>query len=89
MLEQAIYHQPDSQYAYALTETKVALRLRTARSDVLQVCVLYGGKYDFARRRLRAPMRLSYTDRLYNYYTAELEEFCKYIDDIQFDKLED
>ncbi len=73
MLEQAIYHQPDSQYAYALTETKVALRLRTARSDVLQVCVLYGGKYDFARRRLRAPMRLSYTDRLYNYYTAELE----------------
>ena len=72
MREQAIYHKPETQYAYALTDDTVALRLRTAKEDTPSVRVLYGGKYDFAKRRLSARMRLSYSDRLYNYYTAEL-----------------
>lgn len=73
MLEQAIYHRPETQYSYALDKNTVALRLRTAKEDTPFVRVLYGGKYDFASARLSASMCLSYSDRLYNYYTAELK----------------
>lgn len=73
MQEQAMYHKPESQYAYALSENSVALRLRTAKEDTPEVSVLYGGKYDFARKRREKAMRLCCSDRLFNYYTAELE----------------
>ena len=73
MREQAIYHKPETQYAYALSKNRVALRLRTAKEDAPAVQVIYGGKYDFAKVRLSAPMRLAYSDRLFHYYTAELE----------------
>ena len=73
MQEQAMYHKPETQYAYALSENSVALRLRTAKEDTPEVSVLYGGKYDFAKKRREKPMRLCCSDRLFNYYTAELE----------------
>ena len=73
MQEQAMYHKPETQYAYALSENSVALRLRTAKEDTPEVSVLYGGKYDFARKRREKAMRLCCSDRLFNYYTAELE----------------
>lgn len=72
MQEQAMYHKPETQYAYALSENSVALRLRTAKEDTPEVSVLYGGKYDFARKRREKAMRLCCSDRLFNYYTAEL-----------------
>lgn len=72
MLEQALYHKPETEYCYAKSENTVALRLRAAKCDALQVSVIYGGKYDFAKRNFRAPLSLSFTDRLFNYYTAEL-----------------
>ena len=70
MQEQAMYHKPETQYAYALSENSVALRLRTAKEDTPEVSVLYGGKYDFARKRREKAMRLCCSDRLFNYYTA-------------------
>lgn len=73
MQEQAMYHKPETQYAYALSENSVALRLRTAKEDTPEVSVLYGGKYDFARKRREKAMRLCCSDRLFNYYTTELE----------------
>ena len=73
MQEQAMYHKPETQYAYALSENSVALRLRTAKEDTPEVSVLYGGKYDFAQKRREKAMRLCCSDRLFNYYTAELE----------------
>ena len=73
MREQAIYHKPETQYAYALSKNRVALRLRTAKEDAPAVQVIYGGKYDFAKVRISAPMRLACSDRLFHYYTAELE----------------
>ena len=73
MQEQAMYHKAETQYAYALSEKSVALRLRTAKEDTPEVSVLYGGKYDFARKRREKAMRLCCSDRLFNYYTAELE----------------
>lgn len=73
MQEQAMYHKPETQYAYAISENQVALRLRMAREDTPVVRVLYGGKYDFAQKRYSVPMSLTYSDRLYNYYTATLK----------------
>ena len=70
MQEQALFHKPDTQYAYALSENRVALRLRTAKEDTPSVRVLYGGKYDFAQERRSVPMSRSSSDRLYNYYTV-------------------
>lgn len=72
MLEQALYHKPETEYCYPISENTIALRLRASKTDALQVDVVYGGKYDFYEKRQRARMRLSYTDRLYNYFTAEL-----------------
>lgn len=72
MQEYAIYHQPESQYAYAKSEHIVALRLRTAKSDRISVRVLYGGKYDFARKHKACEMTLGYSDRLFNYYVADV-----------------
>ena len=73
MLEQAILHKPDTEYGYASGKRSVSLRIRTAKEDKPEISVIYGGKYDFARRHSRARMELSYTDRLFNYYTAELK----------------
>ena len=72
MLEQALYHKPETEYCYPISENTIALRLRVSKTDALQVDVVYGGKYDFYEKRRRARMTLSYTDRLYNYFTAEL-----------------
>lgn len=73
MIEYAILHKPETEYAYAKDKNTIALRLRTAREDVLTVNVIYGGKYDFAQRYYRAEMTLSYTDKLFNYYTVDLK----------------
>ncbi len=73
MKEQAIYHKPESEYGYAQNGNTFCLRLRTAREDSVEVAVLYGGKYDFWETQYRQEMVLSYRDRLYNYYTAQLQ----------------
>ena len=73
MLEEALYHKPETEYCYPKSESAVALRLRTAKSDFPVVNVIYGGKYDFAEKHCRAAMRLAYKDGLYHYYTAEIE----------------
>ncbi len=73
MIEQAIYHKPECEYGYAKNGQTFCLRLRIAREDSVEVAVLYGGKYDFWETQLRQEMVLSYRDRLYNYYTAQLQ----------------
>lgn len=73
MLEEALYHMPETQYGYALDSETYSLRLRTARSDTPKVTAIYGGKYDFWKTRRRKEMALLYRDRLYNYYAVELK----------------
>ncbi len=72
MIEQAIYHKPESEYGYAVDGRTFCLRIRTAREDRPKITVIYGGKYDFWETQFRKEMTLSYCDRLYNYYTVEL-----------------
>lgn len=73
MIEQAIYHRPETEYGYAKDGRTFCLRIRTAREDSPRITVVYGGKYDFWETQFRKEMSLSYRDRLYNYYTAELQ----------------
>ena len=73
MIEQAIFHKPETEYAYAKDQKTISLRIRIAREDIPNIYVIYGGKYNFAQKFNRAQMELSYTDRLFNYYTIDLE----------------
>ena len=47
MQEQAMYHKPETQYAYALSENSVALRLRTAKEDTPEVSVSLMRNFQF------------------------------------------
>lgn len=73
MIEQAIYHKPETEYGYAKDGKTFCLRIRTARKDCPKITVVYGGKYDFWETQYRKEMTLSYRDRLYNYYTLEIQ----------------
>ena len=73
MNEQAIYHKPETEYGYARDGKTFCLRIRTAREDTPKITVIYGGKYDFWETRFRKDMTLSCRDRLYNYYTADIQ----------------
>ena len=73
MNEYALYHKPDTQYSYAKSENVISVRFRTAKEDSLTVYVIYGGKYTYAQKRFKKELSLRYTDRLYNYYAADLQ----------------
>lgn len=73
MIEQAIYHKPETEYGYARDGRTFCLRIRTAREDTPEITVVYGGKYDFWETQHRKKMHLSCRDRLYNYYTVEIQ----------------
>ncbi len=72
MLEEAIFHKPETEYCYAKNENTVALRLRVAKQDMPQISVIYGCKYDFFKNRKIAEMQLKFTDKLFNYYAVNL-----------------
>lgn len=73
MNEYAIHHIPESKYCFAINENTVVLRLRVSVEDFPEsVEVVYGGKYDYATQRKCAPMKRSFHDRLFAYYTVSL-----------------
>lgn len=73
MLEQALYHKPETEYGYARDGRTFCLRIRTAREDTPEITLVYGGKYDFWETQERKEMTLSFRDRLFNYYTVEIQ----------------
>lgn len=73
MLEQALYHKPETEYGYARDGRTFCLRIRTAREDTPEITLVYGGKYDFWETQERKKMTLSFRDRLFNYYTVEIQ----------------
>lgn len=72
MLEEAIFHKPETEYCYAKSQNRVALRIRVAKKDRPEISIIYGCKYDFFQNHFEAQMSLSFTDNLFNYYTVEL-----------------
>lgn len=70
----AIYHRPDSEYAYLYTKDVVHIRLRTAKNDMNQVFLLSGDPYlleeDTWFRQPEAMQKLVTTE-LYDYWWIE------------------
>lgn len=57
MIEQAMYHKPETEYGYARDSKTFCLRIRTAREDEPNIFVVYGGKYDFWGTQFRTEWR--------------------------------
>jgi glycosidase len=75
MNKSAILHIPQSQYAYALSEHTLTIRIRTGKND-LTSCSLYYG--DRACRKTpvdfnELPMELTASDELFDYYEVTFD----------------
>lgn len=73
MNEYAIFHKPESNFAYAASHDKLTITLRVAADDKLdKVEILYNNKYDFTKKRYASSMRRSASDGLFAYYRADI-----------------
>lgn len=72
MNKHALYHKSDSLYSFAVDAETVELRLRAARGELKKVDLLYGQKHAFCLRRKTAPMSLTASDALFDYFTIRL-----------------
>ena len=73
MNKAAVLHIPMSQYSFAYGEKELRLRLRMGKGDADEVRLIYAVKYDWLTSRKTVSMRKSFSDDLYDYYTAELD----------------
>lgn len=72
MNKYAVYHKPESNYAYATADHKLTLVLRVAKGDMPdKVEILYNNKYDFTKRRSSCFMRRCATGVDFAYYRAD------------------
>ena len=73
MNKYAIYHTPDSEYAYPLERDTLRLVLKTGLGEKFkEVGVLWNNKYDFAKARKYARMRKLCSDAQYDYYVCDI-----------------
>lgn len=75
----AIYHRPESEYAYLYEPNKMHIRLRTAKNNVKSVGVLKGDPYlitDEKWYKQETPMEKIATTDLYDYW--QIETTAKY-----------
>ncbi|WP_345240164.1 alpha-glycosidase [Pontibacillus salipaludis] len=77
MLREAIYHRPKNNFAYAYTKEELHLYVRTKKGDAKEVQLIHGDPYHFEKKSgwqyEKAPMRLSGTDALYDYWFTSLK----------------
>ncbi len=73
MNEQAIYHKPECEYAYALDEHTLRITLRVAAGENIdRVELLFNNKYDFTKHTDTLAMSRIASDRLFDYYGADI-----------------
>lgn len=73
MNEYAVFHQPESRFAYAVNGNCIAVILRLAAEDNPDsVEILYNNKYDFTKTRTALKMQKSASDGLFSYYRADI-----------------
>jgi len=70
---QALFHQSDSLYSFALDENTVELRLRAAKDDLAACEVIYGVKHEFYLTRSVLPMQKTASDGYFDYFTIRLK----------------
>lgn len=69
----AIYHKPESNYAYAASDKRITLTLRVAAGDRPdKVEILYNNKYDFTKRRFVREMRRFAENGVFGYFRADI-----------------
>ena len=72
----AIHHKSKSYYAYAVSENKLHIRLRTAFRDFDAVILVYGDKYAWHHKK-EQEMECILSDVEYDYYQTEIFERSK------------
>ena len=70
----ALYHQPQSEYAYLMTDGNVHIRLRSKRDDVARVILVYQDPYLLMKGRdfVQVTMDLVATSQVHDYYQAHM-----------------
>lgn len=70
----AIYHRPKSEYAHAINETTIAVRIRTMKNDVEKIDCIYGDKYNWSWESFRrSEMPKCMSDLLFDYWEVNIE----------------
>ena len=62
MNKAAIYHRPESEFAYLYTEETIHIRLRVAHDDIQSVALIYGDPYMFVKRDDESEMVWDYQE---------------------------
>lgn len=74
MNKYAVFHQPESNYAFAKSDDELAVILRISANDRPDaVEILYNNKYDFTKRRSSLPMHRYAQDGTFAYYRADVK----------------
>lgn len=84
MQKEAVFHMPDSSYAFALDEKSVVIRLRTKKNDLLSCTLFYGDRVDPKEPiyMKQIPMKKAGSDQMFDYYecilTSGYTRICYY-----------
>ncbi|WP_271328007.1 glycoside hydrolase family 13 protein [Lactococcus muris] len=81
MNKAAIYHRPESEFAYLYTEETIHVRLRVARDDVKSVVLIYGDPYMFSEREGQPEKSWDYQEAEMR-YALSTEESDFYITEV-------
>ncbi|WP_127531502.1 alpha-glycosidase [Paenibacillus kobensis] len=73
MLQEAIYHRPKLNWAFAYDAETIYLRIRTKRGDVTSVETIYGDKYAWSQTMNTAEMSIFASDELFDYWEASVK----------------
>ncbi len=75
MIKEAILHMPLSQYAYALNENELVIRIRTAKDDMDSVYLYFGDRVAYVEPIPVTKVKLEKTasDDLFDYYEAHIK----------------
>lgn len=69
----ALFHQPESRFAYATADNGLTVILRASADDNLTVEILYNNKYDFTKKRSVVIMQRCAVDGIFAYYRVKLK----------------
>ena len=73
MNKAAVLHLSESFMAYAKSSDELNLRIRTDKTDKLEVSLLYTYKFDEPRKWEEIEMEKTFEDELFSYYEVNLK----------------
>ncbi len=76
----ALYHRPDSEFAYLYTKDRMRLRLKTAKDDVAKVSLIKGDPYDFNETKWyldQLPMKKTLSTKTHDFWEIEVESVTR------------